>query len=90
MEEEEEEEGGSEERSGGGERGRGLFKGGVFLIDLPFIHIHLLSLSLSLCIARPVFCSLAWRSAPASDVAVQRFRENIAVGQPIELTLLSL
>lgn len=25
---------------GGGERGRGLFKGGVFLIDLPFIHIH--------------------------------------------------
>lgn len=72
---------GAEEEEGGG-----LFKGGVFLIDLPFIHIHLLRVSPSL----SVFCSLAWRSAQASDVTAQRFRENIAVGQPIELTLLSL
>lgn len=69
--------------------GRGVFKGGVFLIDLPFIHIHLLSLSLSL-LSFSLFCSLAWRSAQASDVTAQRFRENTAVGQPIELTLLSL
>lgn len=74
-----------------GNEGGGLFKGGVFLIDLPFIHIHLFSLLLYLPLPlSPVFCSLAWRSAQASDVTAQRFGENIAVGQPIELTLLSL